>query len=547
MVDLVVLGGDEPVAWSLGRVFFASPTAQSVQASIEQMLRVPPAGAVLLWDVTLGAPDAAPIAALLESPGDVWHAGLRLGTGGLPGVIDFIHPTWMLNRDPDPGIEATSWRLSLRASLIRTEVLRQLGGPCPTFRSLDAAGLELGHRYIRRGAFVRHVPDLVPEGAAPTPPELSVEDELRFALYRFGPKWARWALMRALATGCRPHIELLAAWRHLRKELRPSEPTPYQRPPCEAVPPADAKVTVLIPTLDRYPYLHTVLDQLRAQTFPPHEVVVVDQTPSGERDLSYRETFADLPLTVIEQDEPGQCMSRNEGIKLSTGDWILLLDDDIEIEEDLIERHLRTCERFGCEVSSGVAEEAGGGPLPPDLLHIQVSGVFPAGNTLVHRTALQRAGLFDLAYNRGQRADGDLGMRVYLSGVMMVLDPEISVFHHHAPRGGLRAHKARAVTYASSREQLTHRHLPSVSEIYLMRRYFTDRQVREALWMRAVGTLSGRGARWKRLKKAGLGLVMLPDTLRQFKARYRQATEMLREYPQIPRLVPHIEPVNENA
>src|SRR5690606_19496665 len=109
--------------------------------------------------------------------------------------------TWMHNRDPDPGIEATSWRLSLRACLIRTEVLRQLGGPHPAFRSLDVASLELGHRYLRRGAFVRHVPDLAPDVGSLVSPELSAEDELRFALYRFGPKWVRWALMRALVTG----------------------------------------------------------------------------------------------------------------------------------------------------------------------------------------------------------------------------------------------------------------------------------------------------------------------------------------------------------
>src|SRR5690606_15510243 len=103
---------------------------------------------------------------------------------------------------------------------------------------------------------------------------------------------------------------------------------------------------------------------LRAQTVPPHEVVVVDQTPREERDLSYRETFADLPLTVIEQDEPGQCVSRNAGLQTSTGDFVLFIDDDDEIEPDLIERHLHNLERFGCEVSSGVADEAGAGPLP---------------------------------------------------------------------------------------------------------------------------------------------------------------------------------------
>src|SRR5690606_14363709 len=110
-------------------------------------------------------------------------------------------------------------------------------------------------------------------------------------------------------------------WRRIRREGRPAELKPYRHPLREAVPPAGAKVTVLIPTLERYPYLHTVLDQLRSQTVPPHEVVVVDQTPREERDLAYRETFADLPLTVIEQDQPGQCTSRNAGLQASTGDF----------------------------------------------------------------------------------------------------------------------------------------------------------------------------------------------------------------------------------
>ncbi len=120
----------------------------------------------------------------------------------------------------------------------------------------------------------------------------------------------------------------------------------------------------------------------------------------------------------------------------------------------------------------------------------------------------------------------------------MVLNPNISVLHHHAPRGGLRAHGARVITYASSRSRLLHRHLPSVSEIYLAKRYFTDRQVRESLWLRAFGTLSVRGSRWKKLAKGVLGLVLLPDTLRRIRSRYRQAEAMLGKYPQIPQLEP---------
>ena len=165
-----------------------------------------------------------------------------------------------------------------------------------------------------------------------------------------------------------------------------------------------------------------------------------------------------------------------------------------------------------------------------------MSDVFPTNNTLVKRSTLERSGLFDLAYEYGPRADGDLGMRIYLDGALMVLNPEIRVLHHHAPVGGLRAHRARAVTYASSRQSLWHRHLPAITEIYLARRYFTTEQVRESLLLRILGTLVARGGRGRRVLKALIGGLLLPHTLFVVARRYRQATKMLEEFPQIPSL-----------
>ena len=70
-------------------------------------------------------------------------------------------------------------------------------------------------------------------------------------------------------------------------------------------------VTVLIPTLDRYPHLFVLLDHLRAQSVPPLEIIVVDQTAAEERDTTWPARFADLPLRVIQRDTAGQCSSRN--------------------------------------------------------------------------------------------------------------------------------------------------------------------------------------------------------------------------------------------
>jgi glycosyltransferase involved in cell wall biosynthesis len=293
---------------------------------------------------------------------------------------------------------------------------------------------------------------------------------------------------------------------------------------------------VLIPTLDRYSYLRTLLAQLRQQTIKPLEIVIVDQTARERRDHKLAIDFADLPLEIIYRDQTGQCSSRNEGLRRVRGDYVLFIDDDDEVPPTLIADHLLSLARFRADVSSGVAEEVGAATERPSSIVPRLSDVFPTNNTLVRREVLEKSGLFDLAYERGQRADGDLGMRVYLSGALMILDPQISVLHHHAPSGGLRAHKARVITYASSRQRLGHRQLPSATEIYLARRYFTTRQVREMIWLGILGTFSIHGSAAKKMLKIVAGLIYLPHTIWRVKQHCRQAERMLQQFPKIPGL-----------
>lgn len=539
-VDLVWLGSAEDVPpWSCGTASIAGSSPVGVAEALGRLLaRNDSAPFILFWAPSAGSvPSAESLERLLTRTGDIWHAGLALGMGGLPSLIDFVTPTWMLNRDPDAAIEATSWRLSLAACLVRAEALRQLGGLRPDFLSMTGAALELGHRLISRGAFVRHVPSLLRSGAPSTPGhlDLPLEDELRFVALRFGRRWARWALTRAVLSGTVGAADALAAARRLADLQVPPPPPAYQRPlPKDAGAAPTDRVSVLIPTVNRYPYLLTLLEQLGRQTVPPYEILVVDQTIRDQRITDLESRFPGLPLRVITMDRAGQCSSRNAGLEEATGDYILFLDDDDEIPADLIERHLRSLHRFRSDVSSGVAVEVGAGPLPESFTFLRTSDVFPTNSTLVAREVLARSGLFDLAFDRGARADHDLGTRIYLSGAFMVMDPDISVLHHHAPQGGLRTHGARVITYASSRARLTQRALPAVTELYLSRRYFSERQVREALWIAVLGTFSMRGSGARRLLKAMLSALLLPDTLRTLRARMLASSRMFSEYPKIP-------------
>jgi len=160
----------------------------------------------------------------------------------------------------------------------------------------------------------------------------------------------------------------------------------------------------------------------------------------------------------------------------------------------------------------------------------------PAPTRVVAWEALRKSGLFDLAYECGELEDADLGMRLTLSGAVLLLNPAIRVLHYHAPRGGLRAYGARVVTYAMSRQSVWKRRLPSASEIYYLKRYFTPRQVRESLWLMAFGTFAIRGSLWKKVGKVVIAGLQFPSTLFRIRRAVRRAEDLARAFPEIPKL-----------
>lgn len=535
VVDLFLLGDSEGFqGWSMGEVVFCAPNPAALSAEVQQHLLKSNADALLFWDSSFPLPPTDLLEQLLSSTSDVWHAGLKLSLSGKPEIIDYVSPTWMLNRDPDPDQEATSWRLSLRACLIRTEVLRQLGGPVPGFETLDCAGLELGLRCIRAGVFMRHVPDLLPSGIEQKSSEIPLIDQLRFVRLGFGKKWVKWASLRRLLDKPREIFSIIRAQKEVQDTAFRKIKLIYKRTIPDSVKLQAARVSVLIPTIRRYPYLRTLLGQLREQTIPPHEIIVVDQTPESERDLDLPQDFADLPIQWITLNQAGQCSSRNEGLRISTGDQIFFLDDDEELYPHVIEDHIRNMSYFKCKVSSGVVIEPGQKELPSDFRFLRIGNVFPGGNSMIKKEILKETGLFDLAYDHGQRADHDLGMRLYLAGEMMVLDPSICVLHHHAPMGGLREHKARVDTYAQSRKSVSHFSLLTVSDFYLAKRYFTPKQVRGLQFINLLGTFSLHGSDWRKFAKAVVALISLPKNLHMLNKRGRVADQLLQTYPQIP-------------
>src|SRR5262245_28086013 len=85
-------------------------------------------------------------------------------------------------------------------------------------------------------------------------------------------------------------------------------------------------ISVIIPCYNAAPFLGETLDSIRAQTYSPLEVIVIDD---GSTDDSHviAESFGH-PVRVIRQANQGESIARNRGIDEAKGEWIALLDAD---------------------------------------------------------------------------------------------------------------------------------------------------------------------------------------------------------------------------
>lgn len=131
-------------------------------------------------------------------------------------------------------------------------------------------------RWYRHGALLRHVPELL----VPTPhrepdPRPSIRDEVRFVANHLGRTWALWAAFRGLVTRTISLRHLSAVRQGLANPRPPSQTFGLSSP--NDSPDPEARVTVLVPTVGRYPYLEPLLQQIQEQTVAPHQIIVVDQ------------------------------------------------------------------------------------------------------------------------------------------------------------------------------------------------------------------------------------------------------------------------------
>lgn len=186
-------------------------------------------------------------------------------------------------------------------------------------------------------------------------------------------------------------------------------------------------VSVIVPTHDRAGLISRALESVRAQTFRPIEVLIVDDGSSDETsDVVARWSRAhateDLEVVYIRTNRRGAAAARNTGIERAWGSWVAFLDSDDWWEPRKLEVFSRAIQAnpvFGLWYSM-VQRFDGSGVIPghkskgfsgdhKDYLR-KLNPIRSLSSVVVRRSLLQEAGGMDERFP--SRHDADLYFRL---------------------------------------------------------------------------------------------------------------------------------------
>ena len=104
-------------------------------------------------------------------------------------------------------------------------------------------------------------------------------------------------------------------------------------------------VSIIIPTYNRKNVISKAIDSCLKQTYSNVEIVICDDHSSdGTLDFLKKkyEHIDNIKYCVTPKGKKGANAARNEGIRISKGEFIAFLDDDDELVEDSIEVRINT-------------------------------------------------------------------------------------------------------------------------------------------------------------------------------------------------------------
>ncbi len=358
--------------------------------------------------------------------------------------------------------------------------------------------------------------------------KLPIVDEYRFLRKYFHAVWVLYVLLLRISSLKNPIAEIAAYRRSVgvKRSSYHNKPIIYKNWDnfeSELVK-NNPLVSVIIPTLNRYEYLKDILRDFEKQTYSNFEIWIIDQSRPFQDDFC--KDFA-LKIKHVDQEEAALWLARNTGIQNSLGRFIALSEDDVRIDSDWIENHLKVLDFFDAEISAGVFYPLGSS-IPEERSFFSLASQFATGNAMLYKDVFKDIGLFDRQFEKQRMGDGEFGLRAYLNGFKSISNPYASCVDVKAGSGGLR--EMGSWDAFRPKNLFAPRPIPSV--LYLFRKYFgTERSILALLKTVPPSIIPYRYKKNKKFLILGviISVILFPFVLLQVIISWRLASKKLKE------------------
>ena len=101
------------------------------------------------------------------------------------------------------------------------------------------------------------------------------------------------------------------------------------------------KISIVIATKNRFRDIIKCIESILIQTLLPDEIVIVDSSDTQELKSKIKELKLEKTKIIYLHTKPGLTYQRNVGIKASSGDVVIFLDDDVILDNDYTKEIMR--------------------------------------------------------------------------------------------------------------------------------------------------------------------------------------------------------------
>ncbi|HEX4749464.1 MAG TPA: glycosyltransferase family 2 protein [Bryobacteraceae bacterium] len=247
-----------------------------------------------------------------------------------------------------------------------------------------------------------------------------------------------------------------------------------------------AIVSAIIPTWNRADLLRSILENLQSQARKPDEVIVVDNGSSDDTPNVIREFGV---VSICFPENRGFAVAVNEGISQAVGDWILIVNNDVVLEDNWLEILLESAEKENAAFAAGkllrpksqeldgsfdlVSRAAyawrSGYGKPDSPLWSQARRIWfaPMTAALFKKLVFEQIGMLDTRFE-SYYEDVDFGVRCAIAGLHGIYEPQAVARHMSKTTLG---RSAARVYYLTARNQ-----------IFILARYLSARTLLRFAW-----------------------------------------------------------------